>query len=293
MNTEQKIITNRITANSTFDIFMKLAQNSNKIVIAVSFLGDIKIVDEMLSHDKKIHITVSLRPPTNFYTLKELMIRENVEISYLGDDFHSKIFSFYNDKDELTSSIIGSSNFTNNGFRSNIETNVVITDEEQLKQIHQTHEELAKIAKPLEYDVLRKYKNRYDDFAKYKETDKNTVKTILPLRKSKQQIKYGERTEEHFLLVITMDKKGYKKTEIAQDLCTKHGYDLKKATNLIGQISSVMHGFKGTSRKPNGIVSQYTQYLMGNIKIEPIGDQGSINFIKKVLPLIMQVYAIE
>ncbi len=96
-------ITNGITNESTFDLFHKLAKQSSKIVIAVAFFSDSGILDGLLQSGKEISLIVSLRPPTNYYSLKRLLHKENIEILFLGDEFHSKIFAFYDQDWEIES----------------------------------------------------------------------------------------------------------------------------------------------------------------------------------------------
>jgi phosphatidylserine/phosphatidylglycerophosphate/cardiolipin synthase-like enzyme len=65
----------------------------------------------------------------------------NVDISFLGNDFHSKFFLFYKQK-ELIGGVIGSSNFTSGGLVKNIETNILIKDNDTLKELQKHFDEL-------------------------------------------------------------------------------------------------------------------------------------------------------
>lgn len=182
----QKIVTNKITDNSTIDLFEQLASHASKIVIAVAFFSDSTIIKQLLNSGKHIDLIVSLRPPTNYYSLKEILHKGNIEISFLGDDFHSKIFGFFNDEGQIISLMVGSSNFTNGGFSNNIETNVVTTDKDLLNQMQNTLVQLSKISTKLQPDTLSQYKKRYDLFQKYKEKDKNPIR--IKNKPSKQKI---------------------------------------------------------------------------------------------------------
>jgi len=172
----QEIITNKITDSSTGKEFDKLASDASNIIIAVAFFSDSTIIKKLIDSGKKISLIVSLRPPTNYYSLKEILHKENVEILFLGDDFHSKIYCFYNSKEKIISSIIGSSNFTSGGFNNNIETNLITTDKDVLNQIEISLTEILNISTKLQPDTLKQYKKRYDLFIKYKEKDKNPVR---------------------------------------------------------------------------------------------------------------------
>ena len=186
----KQVVTNKITQSSTGDLFDKLANQANKITIAVAFFSDSTVIKNLLNSGKNIVLIVSLRPPTNYYSLKELLHRENIEISFLGDEFHSKIYSFFNIKGEIISSMIGSSNFTNGGLKNNIETNLATIDINILKQIENSLLEIENISIKLQPDTLRQYKSRYDRFVKYREKDKNPIRISSSKTKVKKDYKY-------------------------------------------------------------------------------------------------------
>ena len=181
----EKIITNHITTDSTFDTIEQLSVNANKIVVAVAFFSDSTVINNWLESGKKVSLIVSLRPPTNYYSLKEILHKENLEVSFLGDDFHSKIFSFFNNNDKIISTMIGSSNFTNGGLLKNIETNVVLTEEKLLREVNTSVNELSKLATKLQPDILDQYKERYDKFVQYNKTDKSIIKTKKPIKNTR------------------------------------------------------------------------------------------------------------
>ncbi len=185
-------ITNKIRNESTLVAFNKLAKQYSKIIVAVAFFSDSKILDGLLQAGKEITLIVSLRPPTNYYSLKQLLHRENIEILFLGDEFHSKIFAFYNDGG-IESAIIGSSNFTNGGLSNNIETNVVITSGSVLNEIDLTLDEIIEISTELQPDELNNYKERYDSYAKFQKTNKSTVK----LKKTTSSVKISKKASEY------------------------------------------------------------------------------------------------
>ncbi len=172
----QEIVTNKITNSSTGKAFDNLADNASKIIIAVAFFSDSTIIKRLINSGKKVVLVVGLRPPTNYYSLKDILHKENVEISFLGEEFHSKIYCFYDGKGKIISSIIGSSNFTNGGFSNNIETNLITTDKDTLNQIDSSITKILNISTKLQPDTLNQYKERYDLFRSYKEKDKNPIR---------------------------------------------------------------------------------------------------------------------
>ena len=161
-------------------VFDNLGNSAQKIVICVAFFSDPTLIEDFLDSGKEVILIVSLRPPTNYYSLKELLYRNDVEISFLGDDFHSKIYAFYDEEWKILNAIIGSSNFTNGGMNNNIETNVIIHDENALVQVDTTIDSIIEEATRLQPDELNRYKVRYDKFIKYNNGDQSTIKTKAP-----------------------------------------------------------------------------------------------------------------
>lgn len=180
-----KVITNKISECSTGEIFNELADSANKIIITVAFFSDSTVINRLIKSGKKIILVVSLRPPTNYYSLKDILHKDNVEVLFLGDDFHSKIYGFYNKRGDIKSAILGSSNFTNGGFSNNYETNLVTHDVATLTQIDSNLTDIVSLATKLQPDALNQYKKRYDLFKKYKEKDAKVPPVISTPSKQK------------------------------------------------------------------------------------------------------------
>lgn len=197
-----KIITNKITEDSTLDSFKKLSKPASKIIIAVAFFTESSIIEKLLKSGKEISLIISLRPPTNYYSLKKLLHKKNISISFLGDEFHSKIFSFYNEDWEIISAIIGSSNFTNGGLHKNIETNVIITQENTLSEIDLTIDNIMELSSELQPDELNNYKQRYDKFIDFQNKNKSTVK----LKKQTSTVKISKNANQYYEFWKIADK---------------------------------------------------------------------------------------
>jgi len=174
-----EVITNKFSPNSTHKVFNNLGTIAKKIVIAVAFFSDATSIEKFLDSEKEIILIVSLRPPTNYYSLKKILHRDNIEISFLGEEFHSKIYGFYDDEWKILNAIIGSSNLTNGGMKHNIETNIIIHDQDTLLQIDSALDKIIEVSIPLQPDELNRYKIRYDKFVKYSIHDKSTIKTKI------------------------------------------------------------------------------------------------------------------
>ena len=144
-------------------ILISLADESDKIRIAVAFLTDTDVLTYFLNTKNTIELIVSLRPPTNPKALRKIYQKTNTR--FLGTDFHSKIYCFY-ENDELKTCVIGSSNFTNGGLINNIETNVLIDDITVLKQVEEHFSDLwtkSKTLQPSDIDKLEKLIKEFNE----------------------------------------------------------------------------------------------------------------------------------
>ena len=100
----------------------------------------------------------------------------------------------------------------------------------------------------------------------------------------------GKRTDEHWLFVIKKKRNGYSNKEIIQELITKYSFTQGGAKSFVGSISCCVNALEGRSNKKDGIVFQYAQYLMGNIKKCPKSkDKASMGYVDKVFSLISQL----
>lgn len=183
------IITNDKNKNLK-KILSDLADKADSIKVATAFFSDSEFVKYWLDSSKQFDLLVSLRPPTNYYSLKNIYSRLNINIQFLGNNFHSKFFIFYK-KGSPFACIIGSSNFTPGGLQKNIETNAVITDSAFLKEINSQFLALWKLSFSLQPTDLDKFKIIFDNFRKREE---QTVKDqeeleweILTKRRNKNE----------------------------------------------------------------------------------------------------------
>lgn len=81
------IITNNKQGNLK-DILSDFANKADKIRIATAFVSDSTFILDWLDKSKQVDLLVSLRPPTNYYSLKEIQPKLGINIQFLGDDFH-------------------------------------------------------------------------------------------------------------------------------------------------------------------------------------------------------------
>ena len=196
------IITNKILDGRCLDsILTDLSDPADSIYIAVAFLSDHQKILNWIRKNKKVNLLVSLRPPTNYYALIDLFHESNINIYFLGNNFHSKMYIF-SASDQPLSSVIGSSNFTGGGLRHNYETNVIFDDDLKLSEAKKQFDALIGISNLLEPPDLEAYKDVYD---KYKKKQKNIDKAInrfqknyIDKRKSDKKHKLGVAASSYY-----------------------------------------------------------------------------------------------
>ena len=99
------IITNS-SDNNLKEELIQLASQADKIDIAVAFFSDNVLLKKWAILKKKITLIVSLRPPTNYYALKDIQSSHNIETNFLGKEFHSKFVIFYKNS-VATAAVLG------------------------------------------------------------------------------------------------------------------------------------------------------------------------------------------
>ncbi len=195
------VITNSIKDNLRNQL-KSFASNADSIDIAVAFFSDSDLLKQWDNEKKKINLIVSLRPPTNFYSLKDLQSAINIEISFLGDKFHSKFILFYKQK-ELIGAVIGSSNFTSGGLVKNIETNIFTKDNEILSELQTHFDDLLQESNLLQPTDLDNYETVYKNWLVRQkkedaELDKFKTKTTQNRAKRKQKVRITKEARQYF-----------------------------------------------------------------------------------------------
>jgi len=195
------IIENTIKDNLRIKL-KSLASKADYIEIAVAFFSDSELIKQWNNEKKKINLIVSLRPPTNFHSLKDLQSARNVDFSFLGNDFHSKFFLFYKQK-ELIGGIVGSSNFTLGGLEKNIETNILIKDAGTLSELKSHFYDLLQNSNLLQPTDLDDYKRVYENWLSRQrennvELDKFKAKITRNRSKRKQKVKITKEAKQYF-----------------------------------------------------------------------------------------------
>lgn len=204
-----KIITNN--GSSDFeDLMMDLSETADCIKIATAFFSDTKLISTWVDRSKTVDLLVSLRPPTNYYSLLKIYSKKHVNIQFLGNEFHSKFFIFYKDSKPFAF-VIGSSNLTAGGLYKNIETNTIIRDENYLKEIDRKFSALWKISYQLQPTDLDGFKIIFDKFAKkaaYEKAELDAFETAILSGRSKKADKprIGRHAKEHHIFCAAVNQ---------------------------------------------------------------------------------------
>lgn len=203
------ILTNKGDRNLKH-LLSKLSDKADKIKVAVAFFSDTGIILDWLDKSKQIDLLVSLRPPTNYYSLKTVQPKLGINIQFLGGNFHSKFFIFY-DKGNPFACTIGSSNFTAGGLHKNIETNAILTDNKYLNEIEKHFSNLWEQSYLLHPTDLDDFKKLFDNFQKRAEQTAREQgelqKKILTKRTSrKKKTKVGKEAKRYFAFWRVVDE---------------------------------------------------------------------------------------
>lgn len=205
---DELILTNNGDRNLKH-LLSELADKADSIKLATAFFSDTKFILDWLDNSKKVDLLVSLRPPTNYYSLRTVHAKLGINIQFLGDDFHSKFFIFY-DNGKPFACVIGSSNFTSGGLHRNIETNAVLTDTKYLTEIEHHYTTLWEQSFLLQPTDLDDFKKVFDNFQQRaektaKEQEELQKKILTKRTNKKKKIKVGKEAKQYFAFWRVVD----------------------------------------------------------------------------------------
>lgn len=114
----------------------RIATAADKIHVAVAYLSSAKPVENWLRRGARVKLVVALQPPTDAGILRYLVnsFPVHLEARFYSLRFHSKLFILFQGKLPICAQV-GSSNLTNGGMYSNLETNVILHNPKQLKEL--------------------------------------------------------------------------------------------------------------------------------------------------------------
>jgi HKD family nuclease len=190
-----KLILNTPDQN-VYNKLQLFADKADSIYIAVAFLTESKLILDWNGKGKKIELIISLRPPTSYYSLKEIQSSVQTQIYFLGSDFHSKIWIFYKQKRPFAA-LLGSSNFSNGGLINNTEANLAIEDDQTLSELHNHFiKDLFPSSNRLQPSDLNAYKAVYDNYLQRRTDAKSEIKIFINKIKSNQRNKISKPCKE-------------------------------------------------------------------------------------------------
>ncbi|MBM4311184.1 MAG: hypothetical protein FJ119_09615 [Deltaproteobacteria bacterium] len=163
----------------------KLAKKATRADLFVAFFTDNKLIKTWLKQKMEVNLCVSLRPPTNPYTLQEVYhICDSIK--YLGKEFHSKICIFYSGS-KIIGAVVGSSNMTQGGLLKNIETNIVTSNPDLLNALANEVKRISEISSELEPEDIQRYILAYEASKKQRKAAEN-IFSKFKFRKRKSTV---------------------------------------------------------------------------------------------------------
>lgn len=205
----QQIILTNDKDKSLKEILADFADKADTVKVATAFFSDTKFINNWLDDSKQVDLLVSLRPPTNYYSLKNVHSKLGINIQFLGDNFHSKFFIFY-EKGRPFACIIGSSNFTAGGLHKNIETNAILTDAKYLTEIDKQFSNLWELSFSLQTTDLDNFKAVFDNFQKRaektaKEQEELENKILTKRTNKHKKSRVGKEAKQYFAFWHVVD----------------------------------------------------------------------------------------
>lgn len=138
-----------------------LITKANNINIAVAFLTDISVLENLNKQGCKVRIVVRLGFPTSPNALESLLKISNIEARFFSDrSFHPKLYIFGS-----SGALVGSANLTHSAMTTNQEIMVHIDAEDDIfTELVDLFSEYWKESKVLTLQTVKDYKTIYDKF---------------------------------------------------------------------------------------------------------------------------------
>jgi HKD family nuclease len=141
----------------------RLAGSSRNVFIAVAFLTEKDVVDELVARGCHVRLIVRLGFPTNPEALLKVIKNSSVETRFFTDSsFHPKLYIFEDEE-----ALVGSANLTKAGIRTNQEVVVSIPGgDERFIELATLFSDYWQDASVLTEEILKKYKEHYAQYSK-------------------------------------------------------------------------------------------------------------------------------
>lgn len=181
-----KVVTNQLGGASLRAVLGAVGIAALRFRAAVPFFTVGHLVKQVAQvSGNHVHLIVTLCPPTDYFALREIYSMPNVEVEFVDGELHSKLYLLQTANSQLA--VIGSSNLTNGGLASNIETNVVFEGQEiEFHSLEKHFQFIAQHAQPLTPEVLDGYRLKYEEYLK------SRPKTPTPSTSTPPKLKTSE-----------------------------------------------------------------------------------------------------
>ena len=110
---------------SIYDKWLELATRADEITMVSPYFTFHDLLIEQCRLGKKLTLITTLRYPTQPEILRRVFTEINV--MYHAGALHAKIYLFLKDQSAFAA-LIGSSNLTQNGFKTNLEANICVSE---------------------------------------------------------------------------------------------------------------------------------------------------------------------
>jgi hypothetical protein len=143
-----------------------LANKADKIDVGVAYLSSAEPVASWLKRGISVRLVVALQPPTDARVIRFLVssFPVGLEPKFYSAKFHSKLLIFFR-KGKAFGAHVGSSNLTGGGLRSNLETNVILREPKQLRELASHFNNMWKGSRDLEPTDIDLYQEHCDQIA--------------------------------------------------------------------------------------------------------------------------------
>lgn len=200
---KKKIIANTKSQTGVVEnVFKNNLSSCDQIWIASPFFTNSQLLNKILSRKIIVRIIVGLQFPTSPKLLRSVIKNRKsiIETKFYDSDFHSKIYIFFNKRTPVAA-LVGSSNFTNAGMTSNIETNILLSSNQDLTTLKDHFEVIwndSALLSPNDIDI---YEEKFIQF--------NKIASRLKKEISKYQDRYVKPRLTNTRFSITKEAKEY------------------------------------------------------------------------------------
>ncbi len=145
--------------------YQKLIAETNSLFIASPFVTLTTDLAIAANQGKSICLLVGLNIATNPAALRAVFGISSLAIRYYTHRFHAKVYLFD------TCALIGSSNLTDGGMKSNREATILVDSLEQVEEVRALCQELWSGAPVLTPEVLKRFEDSVPGFGQYFDPD--------------------------------------------------------------------------------------------------------------------------